>query len=138
MSKSAGGSLPRVRRLRHEVPPVPESSQLTPLHAEAQRALAHMVEQAGGRFDSRTSIPIDRLDTLTRLFDEWGRRYAVAGAHGLYFSGRPGLWHALDELMRLQDPNRWDGLRKAIILELERQGWRRRSHPRGAGFDLPS
>ncbi|HEX3866861.1 MAG TPA: hypothetical protein VHV78_08920, partial [Gemmatimonadaceae bacterium] len=56
--------------------------------------------------------------------------------YGLYFSGRPGLWHALDELYPLQDPNRWDRLREAVIAELEQRNWVRRSPPRGAAFDI--
>ena len=54
-----------------------------------------------------------------------------------FFAGRPGLWTALDELHPLQDPNRLDRLRAAVIAELTTRGWRRVSEPRGSAFILP-
>src|SRR5688572_8666433 len=129
MSKSSQGSLPRGRRLRHEVPAVPAGDDLLPLEADAQRALRDLVERAGGRFDSSRRIPVGHLETLARLVDAWGRRNAVPTAGRLYFDGHPGLWHALDELYPLQDPNRWDPLRRAVIVELEERGWTRRLPP---------
>lgn len=137
MTKLTGGSLPRGRRRREEVPPVPVADDLPPLEAEAQRCLRDLVERAGGRFDSQRRIPVAHVDTLARLFDAWARRHAESRESGLYFDGRPGLWHALDELYPLQDPNRWDPLRQAVIAELETRGWRRRKPPRGIAFDLP-
>jgi hypothetical protein len=137
MTKQSGGSLPRGRRRRNEVPPVPEAAHLSPLEADAQRALRELVESVGGRFDSQRRIPVGHIDTLARLFDAWARRHAESSASGLYFDGHPGLWHALDELYPLQDPNRWDPLRQAVIAELETNGWRRRKPPRGIAFDIP-
>lgn len=131
-----GGSLPRGRRTRQEVPDVPDARDLGDLDAAAQRVLRDLVERAGGRFDSKTAIPIGHLDVLARLFDTWGRRFAEPAGDGLYFGGQPGLWHALDELYPLQDPNRWDGLRRAVIIELEKGAWRRRRPPRGTSFDI--
>jgi len=136
MSKGAGGSLPRGRRVRHELPAIPAATDLPPLEAKAQRVLRDLVERAGGRYDSRTSIPIGHLDTLVLLLDAWGRRHAVSRPTRLYFSGQPGLWHALDELYPLQGPNRWDRLRQAVISELEKGAWRRRTPPRGIAFDI--
>lgn len=136
MSK-AGGSLPRGRRLRHEVPAVPDAEGLGQVEARAQDQLRRLVERAGGRFDTKEPIPVDGLDTLADLCDAWARRHADMSSGTVHFNGRPGLWHALDELYPLQDPNRWDRLRKEVILELEHRGWVRRSPPRGSGFDLP-
>lgn len=131
-----GGSLPRGRRLKEEVPAVPDARDLGERDAHAQRALRELVERPGGRFDSTTAIPIGHIETLARLFDEWGRRYAEPAGSGLYFGGQPGLWHALDELYPLQDPNRWDALRRAVIIELEKGSWHRRRPPRGTSFDI--
>jgi hypothetical protein len=133
-----GGSLPRGRRLRHEVPAVPDPHDLTELERVAQRELRRLVDQAGGRFDSTKAIPIGSIDDLAELLDAWARRNATDKDGELYFGGQPGLWHALDELYPLQDPNRWDRLRKAIIAELEARGWRRVSPPRGTAFYLPN
>jgi hypothetical protein len=130
------GSLPRGRRLRDEVPEVPPAEQLTELEARAQEALRELVEAVGGRFDSVTTVPVDHLDVLTQLCDRWGRRHGVPTPTGFYFSGQPGLRHALDELYPLQDPNRWDRLREAVINELEKGSWRRRRPPRGSVFDI--
>jgi hypothetical protein len=133
-----GGSLPRGRRLRHEVPDVPLPAELNPTERAAQVALRSLVESADGRFDSKTAIPLGSNTELVRLFDEWARANASDRPEGLYFGGRPGLWHALDRLYPLQDPNRWDALRKEVILELEHKGWRRASPPRGIAFYLPA
>lgn len=136
MTKDTGGSLPRGRRRRDEVPPVPVAADLPPLEAEAQRALRELVERAGGRFDSARRIPVAHVDTLAKLFDAWGRRHAESTPRRLHFNGHAGLWHALDELYPLQDPNRWDPLRQAVIAELKQRGWRRRTPPRGIAFDI--
>lgn len=137
MSK-AGGSLPRGRRRRHEVPEVPDPSSLTRVEQEAQAVLRSSVEAAGGRFGTER-IPVRSLDALVSLLDAWGRDHAEGTGRGLYFNGRPGLWHALDRLYPLQDPNRWDPLRLAVTRQLEKErGWERRNKPRGSGFDLPA
>lgn len=136
MSKQ-GGSLPRGRRLRHEVPEVPRPEDLNTVERTAQVALRSLVEAAGGRFDSTTVIPLGSLAEIADLLDAWGRSNATERSDGLYFGGRPGLWHALDRLYPLQDPNRWDRLRKEVIAELEHRGWRRASPPRGVSFYLP-
>lgn len=137
MSKQ-GGSLPRGRRLRHEVPEVPRAENLNNVERTAQVALRSLVEAAGGRFGSTSAIPLGSITELADLLDAWGRSNASERREGLYFGGRPGLWHALDQLYPLQDPNRWDRLRKEVILELEHRGWRRASPPRGVSFYLPS
>lgn len=136
MAKS-GGSLPRGRRLRHEVPDVPSSDGLAERDRQAQDALRRLVERSGGRFADTPSIVVDEIDEACALFDRWARRHAVDDRGRLYFPGRPGLWHALDELYPLQRPDRWDPLRLEALRRLESAGWVRRSPPRGAGFYLP-
>jgi hypothetical protein len=134
MAKS-GGSLPRGRRTRSEVPPVPVS-ELSPVQAHAQGLLQRMVEDAGGRF-SQERVGIAHIDALCDLFDEWAATHGERVGGAIRFSGRPGLWHALDQLFPLQDPNRWDLLRKAVIERLEASGWQRLAPPRGSSFEIP-
>ena len=136
MSKE-GGSLSRCRRLRHEVPEVPPPDDLNTVERAAQVVLRSLVETAGGRFESTTAIPLGSLAEIADLLDAWGRSNATERSDGRYFGGRPGLWHALDRLCPLQDPNRWDRLRKEVILELEHRGWHPDSPPRGVSFFLP-
>jgi hypothetical protein len=136
MMAKQGGSLPRGRRLPDELPDVPPSADLTSPERSAQALLRSLVESAGGRQGS-TSIPLGYISELADLLDSWARGYASSRPDGLYFNGRPGLWHALDRLYPLEDPNRWDALRKEVILELEHRGWRRARPPRGSGFHLP-
>ena len=136
LNVKAGGSLPRGRRLPNEVPDVPSAETLTGVERAAQAVLRPMVERAGGRFSSRTPIAVEHVEDLAALFNEWAHRYGRAGDRGIRFSGRPGLWHALDVLYPLEDPNRWDRLREAIIGELESKSWRRVTPPRGSAFDL--
>lgn len=135
--KSAG-SLTRGKRRRDEIPDVPVESDLSELERTAQRVLIDMVEKAGGRFDSGRPIPVAHLDVLTDLLADFGRRHADERDGRLVFSGRPGMWHALDDLCPLQDPNRWDKLRASLAVQLERRGWRRISPPRGSSFVIPT
>jgi hypothetical protein len=128
------GPLPRGRRPRDEVPAIPDVDDLTQLEARAQRALRALVESAGGRFESKVAIPIGYVEDLVALLDAWGHAYARQTNAGLYFTGQPGLWQALDRLYPLQDPNRWDKLRAVLIAELEARGWRRKAPPRGMSF----
>jgi len=135
-----GGSLGRGRRTREQTPPVPERDRLTGLDARAQAALAQLVDAAGGRWGiGGRPIPVDHLEPLADLLEAWGRRHARSDAARDYFPGRPGFWHALDELYPLQDPNRWDPLRLALTRELEGRGWERRgSAPNGTTWWLPA
>src|SRR5262249_7817229 len=135
VSKSAG-SLSRGRRTVDEVPPVPASDSLKAVQRAAQSRLRVLVDQAGGRFDPAEMVPVEHLDVFAELFDAWASEYGRPSDGGIYLSGRPGLWHALDELSPLQDPNRWDRLRFAIIELLESRNWRRRTPPRGSAFDV--
>ena len=73
---------------------------------------------------------------FTELFDAWARSHGEPADNGISFSGHPGLWHALDELYPLQDPNRWDSLRREVLRTLEERNWVRRSPPRGIAFDI--
>ena len=78
----------------------------------------------------------DYIEVLCDLFNQWARQHGEVMEYGLLFNGRPGLWHALDVLYPLQDPNRWDRLRNAVIAALLEQNWVRRSPPRGSAFDI--
>lgn len=131
-----GGSLGRGRRLRGEVPPVPSPNSLTATQAKAQDRARELVELTGGRFDGRGQVPADHIDDFMDLFNEWARIHGERTSEGIYFNGRPGLWHALDELYPLQDPNRWDALRLAVIERLQASTWSRRRPPRGSAFDI--
>ena len=133
----AGGTAGRGRRLRHEVPDIPSPDGLDDLGRRCQAAVARLVEEVGGRFDSKTAVPARHLELFASLFEAWAVRHGERQGDGVYFGGQPGLWHALDDLYPLQDPNRWDGLRREVIRQLERDGWRRRTPPRGAAFDIP-
>lgn len=133
----AGGSLPHGRRTRDEVPPVPDAPTLSELEQRAQTALRRLVEDSGGRFDPASAVPPQHLDLIGTLFHEWAVRHGERSGDGVFFTGRPGLWHALDHLYPLQDPNRWDHLRLATIRHLENRGWQRRTPPRGSAFDIP-
>jgi hypothetical protein len=68
----------------------------------------------------------DHVQLLADLLEAWGLRNSERDASGHdYFPGRPGFWHALDELYPLQDPNCWARLRVALTRELESRGWER-------------
>ena len=103
----------------------------------AQEAVADLVESVGGRFLGQAPIPTGHLDHLARLFDEWARTHAVHEGGDIVFHGRPGFWHALDDLYPLRDPRRWTRLRGHVIRELEASGWGRLAPPRGSAFVLP-
>lgn len=133
----AGGSLGNGRRLAHETPAIPDGESLGPEARATQRVLARLDAAAGGRMGRGGSIPVDSVPALADYLDGWARRLATARNGRTYFAGRPGLWHALDELYPLQDPNRWDALRLAITRELEDRGWERVAPPRGSTFYLP-
>lgn len=132
----AGGSLSRGRRRRDEVPPVPVPEGLSAVEREAQIVLKVLVERAGGRFGSTAPIDVDQLEVFEQLFNDWAREHGEPTDYGVCFRGRPGLWHALDALYPLEDPNRWDRLREAVIGALESANWVRRSRPRGSVFDI--
>lgn len=134
MAKS-GGSLGRGRRLAHEVPAPRDPADLSDVAYRAQLELRALVEEVGGPAGTR-QVPVAHLDLLGELFDEWAQRHGDRTSDGWMFSGHPGLWHALDELWPLQDPNRWDALRKAVIERLEASHWTRLSPPRGSAFHV--
>jgi hypothetical protein len=137
MSK-AGGSLPRGRRTQEQVPSIPATEGLPSLQQQAQRLLGALVEAGGGRWglSGIKQVEVEHVEIFVELFEEWARRNTDHGS--TYFNGRPGLWRAFDELYPLQDPNRWDRLRQAVIEQLEHaHGWQRRRPPNGAGWDLP-
>lgn len=133
----AGGSLPGGRRTRDEVPPVPDASALWNSNSELRpRCAGSSKTPAGG------SIPPalfrHNISSCSEPCSMHGP--SATGSDlgtGCSSPGRPGLWHALDDLYPLQDPNRWDHLRLATIRHLENRGWQRRTPPRGSAFDIP-
>lgn len=111
----------------------PPAPPVQPDGKQAQRVLQAMVARAGGPSGS-SPIPVDHLPTLKLLFNAWAARFGEHTGDGIIFRGRPGLWHALDQLVPLTDTNRWDGLRKAVLIELEAENWERVTPPRGSVF----
>lgn len=125
----AAGSLMGRKKARTlaELPPVPVPDELTDACRAAQPALRELVEAAGGRLGLRgrgNMISEGHIDVFVPVMREWAEHYGTRRDGGIELS-RPGLWHALERLYPLQDPNRIDRLRKAVIVELQRQGWRR-------------
>jgi hypothetical protein len=136
----AAGSLTGKKKARtlEELPPVPAPEELTDACRAAQPALRELVEAAGGRLGFRgpgNMIGAGHIDVFVPVMREWAEHYGTRRDGGIAFS-RPGLWHPLDRLYPLQDPNRIDDLRKAIIVELQRQGWRRNG-VRGTKWWIP-
>ncbi len=101
----------------------------------ARLALRELVDRAGGTAGS-DYIPVDHVAVVKDLFNEWAARYGEPTSRGTFFSGRPGLWHSLDELVPLTNRRRWNQLRFAVIATLEGENWVRRSPPRGSAFDI--
>jgi len=125
----AAGSLTGKKKARTltELPPVPAPDELTDVGRAAQPALRELVEAAGGRLGFRgpgNMIGEGHIDVFVPVMREWAEHYGARRDGGIEFS-RPGLWHALERLYPLQDPNRIDRLRKTVIVELQRQGWSR-------------
>lgn len=135
----AGGSLGRGRRTVAELPAVPAPESLDEFDRRAQAVVRTLVERVGGRMGAtgRPQIPAGNMTLLAEVFERWARRNASSREGRTYFSGRPGLWHALDCLYPLQDPNRWDHLREAITFELVQRGWVRVGGPNGMSWFLP-
>lgn len=104
----------------------------------ARRAVERLVERSGGP-GGHAAVPADYVDSIADLFEAWARHHGrMAPAGAIDFGPQPGLWHALQGLVPIDDPNRWDGLRKAVIKHLESQrGWTRPS-PKSSQFSLPS
>lgn len=137
-----GGSLGRGRKTREETAPLPDRSQLNDLEGRAQTALKGLVDDAGGRWGliDAKSIPVGHLDLVVDLLARWMVQYSTPHKQSgrAYFPGRPGLWHALDDLVPLQDPNRWNPLRAAATAELSERGFERIGGVNGATWFLPT
>lgn len=135
------GSLPGKKgsRTDAELTPVPNHASLTEVSRAAQAELLALVDSVGGRLglEPTPAIPTGRLDLLVALLEEWVEHYGDQLPDGIAFS-RPGLWHALDRLVPMQNPNRWDRLRKALTRELEAKGWVRSGGPRGSKWWVPN
>lgn len=106
-----------------------------PTVASARRALDELVVRAGGPNGS-TPIPVGHLSALADLFDAWARHHGNTEPGGVIrFGPEPGLWHALQGVQPLTDPNRWNKLRHAVVQHLETtRGWSRVTPPRGSVF----
>lgn len=107
---------------------------LTSIQAQAQRVLAELVASTPAG-----QIRVGHVDPLAALFDEWAIEHAERRRDGWYFTSKSGtgLWHVLQGLCPLADPDRWDRLRGAVIAHLEESGrWRRVSPPRGSTWEL--
>ncbi len=136
----AAGSLTGKKKARTltELPPVPAPDELTDACRAAQPALRELVEAAGGRLGFRgpgNMIGEGHIDVFVPVMREWAEHYGIRRDGGIELS-RPGLWHALERLYPLQDPNRIDRLRKAVLVELQRQGWTRNG-VRGSKWWIP-
>lgn len=106
------------------------------MQRSAQAAFQSLVEAAGGRH-AGSAIPVDHVEVLADLLPAWRQSNAEFRDGQFHFDGKPGLWHAFDELYSLEDPDRWDRLRKEVIVELEARSWQRIAPPRGITLLLP-
>ena len=128
---------PRPGTLGNHAAPHPDAvfgRQLTAAQATAQRLLRDLVATSPSG-----SIRIGHVEALAELFDEWARDHAEPRGAALFFTGEggTGLWHVLQGLCPIDDPRRWNGLRGAVVAQLETSGrWRRVSPPRGSTFEL--
>ena len=80
---------------------------LTEIQQRARKALVSLVAQSGG-VSGKAQIQQDQIPLLKELFTErfversqWHDDGAIVRVDG---------WHAFDELVPLEDPNRWDRL----------------------------
>jgi hypothetical protein len=103
-------------------------------------ALRDLVAQAGGP-NGAGAVPTrtGRLHVLRQAFVAWADLHGEKQRDGwIRFGPEPGFWHLLQGLYPITKTARWDGLRKAVLSELERaHGWRRESPPRGSVFLIP-
>jgi hypothetical protein len=134
------GTLPGKKGARTiaELPPIPEPASLSAVGVVGQRAFQELVTAAGGRLGFRgdgNSIPVGNLDAFVPVMEEWAAHYGSRRIGGLEMR-RPGLWHAIDRLCPLQDPNRVDALRAAVLGRLEERGWVRNG-VRGSSWWIP-
>jgi hypothetical protein len=94
---------------------------------EARRALTALVAQ--GAKEGRHSIPVDHLGLLGEWFTAWARAFGRPAPGGTWFGGRshePGLWHALQGLVPIENTNWWNDLRKAVVAHLiDTEQWHR-------------
>lgn len=109
--------------------------------ASARRQLDRLVAEAGGP-GGAAPIPAEGLESVATLFQAWAEHHSdVTGldrGERFRFDGNPGLWHALQSVVPLVDPDRWDQLRAAAIRRLESSmGWERETPPRGSVFLVP-
>jgi hypothetical protein len=121
-------------------------TELIALLSPAVVALARpAVERAARRADAagRHRITLDdtEVDAIAELFDHAARTFGRHGVNGVTFGGRsgePGLWHFLNGICELEDTNRWNEPRKAVVAHLVATGrWRRiGDSPRGSEFDI--
>src|SRR4051794_14190397 len=86
------------------------------------------------------SIPVDHVDLIADLLAKWMVQHSAPHRQTgrPYFPGRPCLWRAFDDLVPLQDPNRWNPLRAAATAELSTRGFERIGGVNGATWFLPA
>lgn len=136
-----GGSLGNGRKTLNELQPVPVASTLAQAERLVQAVLLDAVEDAGGRLglplSATAQVQLDDIDVVVDYAEAWVRSHAEEKERGLYYPGQPGLWHCLDDLVPLQDPNRWNTLRLALTRAFEDRGWERQGGVRGKAWLIP-
>jgi hypothetical protein len=106
----------------------------------ARRTVDGLVARSGGQSASGPVV-VDGLVAIAALFQVWaehlGASENLAPGTMFRFESQPGLWRALQALVPLDDPDRWNALRAAVIKRLESLGWEREVPPRGSVFRVP-
>ena len=139
VAKSAG-HLGSGRRALDEVPPVPDSAELSALQGAAQSVLAGLVHDAGGRYDVSTPIALgdDDVDVLADLFEEWGRRHAHVRQEGCTSTGGPASGTPSMSCAPSRTRTGGTGCASRSSWSWRDEGGNEQLPPRGAGFYLPS
>jgi hypothetical protein len=93
------------------------------------------------RAAGRQGIIVDEYEVLGEFFTAFATQCGRSAPGGVLFGGRsgePGLWHALQELCPIDDPNNWNNLRREIVADLiAKNRWERvGSSPRGSEFRI--
>lgn len=108
--------------------------ELTPIQKRATRALERLVAESGG-IHGTEQIRLEELGLLQALYSE--RFIAASDLHQSGRIVRTDGARALDELVPLPDPVRWDSLSAEIYSALEHQGWTRTDATRFVEYIIP-